>query len=650
MSMKKALYIFFQPFFVFASIILMVLVFSSCEPGKVFSEPEIKPQRVEIDIKKNPIAEGEAVSIDFLIYDANGNRLQYLPPWLAPNWSIENTSILKETDGQFTGLSAGRTPLHLEIAGLRRSATIFVNPTEVEANIDRAYFVQTIQTPERTIPLIAGKNGGLYLYASVDRESYFETPEVSIKLFKNNLLIEDKIVPSNNNLIPFRGSQSSKDVSSIVPIRGDVITEGLGLQTKFDLKGVLPLATGFDNIFPSLNEIQQENVVNVEPLNILFIPIHSPAGKGNINFSNLDEFLEISKKLLPLSEINADIRTPLYTSLPMESFDDWINLALEIYAVQLAESSSNTTYYHGITARTGGPLGIATIAYPLAISFDLLPRASEVVAHELGHNFGLLHAPCGDIDDVDPHYPYHDGSIGVEGYDSKLHRHIDSSYFDLMSYCFPKWISDYNYKNVLSFREQESLESLQHQSLAEESSLLIWGKIYKDKIEINPAINITATPQIPDNQGAYRLIMQDESGLNLFTASFNPISVTDVNEDVKIFAFTIPHSLLNYNSLESIMIEGNNLKSKIKHTLLSTKQSQLMAEDSNHILAKSDRNGIQINWDTDSIPLIMVQDKHTGKILAFAQGGKAFLPQHASAIIVHLSYGVGSVSQEITIN
>ena len=43
--------------------------------------------------------------------------------------------------------------------------------------------------------------------------------------------------------------------------------------------------------------------------------------------------------------------------------------------------------------------------------------SAPTVAHELGHNMNLDHAPCGGAAGLDGGFPYPDGSIGAWGYD-----------------------------------------------------------------------------------------------------------------------------------------------------------------------------------------------------------------------------------------
>ena len=83
-----------------------------------------------------------------------------------------------------------------------------------------------------------------------------------------------------------------------------------------------------------------------------------------------------------------------------------------------------------------------------AVGWDKLPSASGVAAHELGHNFGRSHAPCGGVASPDPNYPYAGGVTGQWGYDLVAGTLKPPTNTDLMGYCGNTWISDYTYMGV----------------------------------------------------------------------------------------------------------------------------------------------------------------------------------------------------------
>jgi len=71
----------------------------------------------------------------------------------------------------------------------------------------------------------------------------------------------------------------------------------------------------------------------------------------------------------------------------------------------------------------------------------------ETAAHEVGHQHGRTHAPCGNAANIDMNYPYPDGSIGEWGYDIVSGTLVEpTTTMDFMSYCDPSWVSDYTFQ------------------------------------------------------------------------------------------------------------------------------------------------------------------------------------------------------------
>jgi hypothetical protein len=80
----------------------------------------------------------------------------------------------------------------------------------------------------------------------------------------------------------------------------------------------------------------------------------------------------------------------------------------------------------------------------------------EPIAHELGHLYGLKHAPCPPAGsgrltpgNVDEDFVPPDGHVGDLGVDVANAAVQPADLGDLMSYCPPKWISAYDWQKLV---------------------------------------------------------------------------------------------------------------------------------------------------------------------------------------------------------
>ena len=81
--------------------------------------------------------------------------------------------------------------------------------------------------------------------------------------------------------------------------------------------------------------------------------------------------------------------------------------------------------------------------------------STQTAVHEVGHNHGRPHSPCGGASDPDPGFPYSGASIGSWGLVLGTNQLLSpSDYTDVMGYCHPQWISDYVFDQILAFKNQ----------------------------------------------------------------------------------------------------------------------------------------------------------------------------------------------------
>ena len=133
-----------------------------------------------------------------------------------------------------------------------------------------------------------------------------------------------------------------------------------------------------------------------------------------------------------------------------------MNVLMQTAAIQAMEDDNG--YYMGMITESEHSAGSAERGGTVSFAIP----DSDIIAHELGHNFSLMHAPCGVRgSSVDPSYPQEDGSLGSWGYDAQDQSLVSAATADVMSYCRPRWISDYHFSNALRFRlfRQSQLDS-----------------------------------------------------------------------------------------------------------------------------------------------------------------------------------------------
>jgi hypothetical protein len=154
-----------------------------------------------------------------------------------------------------------------------------------------------------------------------------------------------------------------------------------------------------------------------------------------------DPSAAINYWVLPGSEVvtaNHDL-----TTLP--GMDDFLN---DLEDIQ--EDTADYKKLYGLVADTF-PLNRTGDSQPgdnVAFGWSLL---KESVGHELGHLYGLDHAPCGNPDNPDDDFVPANGMIGEVGVDPLAQTTYAPGVGDFMSYCSREagWISAYHWDKLL---------------------------------------------------------------------------------------------------------------------------------------------------------------------------------------------------------
>ena len=434
-----------------------------------------------------------------------------------------------------TGLCAPEDPAF--VAWLDRVHTRRVVPC-AGREAPAAYLVQAVQSREFPVPLVAGARALLRVFPTVARAAGAGVPAIRVRFFVDGRETHVEHVPGKSEAIPERVDEGSLATSVSAEIPGSVVQPGLEMVVEVDPDGTLDPALGVARRIPATGRLAVD-VRALPPLKLTVVPFlwaQAPdssildAVRGMAADPQRDGLLAGARALLPVGTLEVTAHEPV-----LSSSNDARRLLEETEAIRVLEGGRG--HYLGTMAGpVTGPSGGAFV--PGRAGFSI-PR-SGTIAHELGHNLGLRHAPCGGAGDPDPSFPHPDGSAGAWGYDFARGELVRPTTPDLMSYCGPPdGISDYHFANALRYRLFEARAAAEP-AAAPVKSLLLWGGASADGAPfLNPVFVVEASPALPDSAGAYTLTGRTGRGTELFSLRFAMPRTAD-GDGGSGFAFVLP--------------------------------------------------------------------------------------------------------------
>lgn len=326
-----------------------------------------------------------------------------------------------------------------------------------------------------TVPVVFGRDGILRVFYDTDA-SYNNQPVIARLYLEGQtvLEVEETLFPTSTegNLTTTINFELTADV-----MRADAVYRVELLQD--------PKLSPTDN--PAAKYPAEGSAsFGVDPspvvLQVRLVPVAYQAdGSGRVpdtSPAQIQRYQDMFYSIYPVTSAEITVREPMPWSSVIDPFGTGWQEVLDAVAQQRqVDGAPPNVFYYGIFAPatsagqycSGGCVaGLGYLPGPgdntqraaVGLGYPDANLDTETAVHEIGHSHGRMHAPCGGAGGPDPAYPYVQDFNGdgepetmgtVWGYNILSRQLIDpAAAQDLMGYCVPIWISDYNFSELFT--------------------------------------------------------------------------------------------------------------------------------------------------------------------------------------------------------
>ena len=404
-------------------------------------------------------------------------------------------------------------------------------------DIATAYLTQAVQSREFPVPLVAGRPALLRVFVTSEQATTTGLPAARATFYVDDAQVHVAEIAAQTRTIPTEVDEGDLTRSVNADIPGAVIRPGLEMVIEIDPDGTLDASLGIPQRIPATGRMAVD-VVDLPDFQLTLVPfLYEPdpdsailkITAGMASDPEGHEMLAETGRFLPIGAWDVELHGPVLTST-----NNGFRIRDETEMIRLMEGRP------GYWLSMQGPVryGLLGVAYGIGSWTSFSQPLPLTVAHELGHNMNLYHAPCGGAGGPDPLYPHPYGVTGSWGYDRENKRLISPYTPDLMSYCGGQWIGDYHVANALRHRVSVEVPA---EFAPKTQSVLVWGGLDSDgNPYLEPSFIADAMPSLPPPGRDFVVTGTTEDGSEAFSFTFDMPETWDVDDERSGFVFAIP--------------------------------------------------------------------------------------------------------------
>jgi hypothetical protein len=215
-------------------------------------------------------------------------------------------------------------------------------------------------------------------------------------------------------------------------------------------------------------------------LKVVLVPVRYDADQSgrlpDVTEAQLQRYEDILMAYYPTRAVELTVHETVSTGISLAANSGWASFLDALRNLRAQDGVAGDVYYYGLVSpatsfqtycRGTCTAGLSYLAETATSASRQVGAgvgfagtlAGETLVHEIGHQHGRGHTPCGGGAGVDQRFPYSDGGIGVWGFDFRNMRlrapvgpPDSAAHKDFMGYCSPQWISDYSFAALATRR------------------------------------------------------------------------------------------------------------------------------------------------------------------------------------------------------